>query len=266
VVERAAAAGVELLALTDHDTLEGVEEALAAAADMNLRLVPAVEISAIGWAQGDLHVLGYQVDHRNAQLRAELERYRADRERRAEVMTAALHELGFELDLAPLTDRARRGETIGRPHLAQAVVQHDGNAGRLEAEGVSEAGAFLEAYLVPGRPAFRPRLAPSVGDAIATIHRAGGLAVWAHPFWAPITSGDVLEAIDDFRALGLDGVECFYPTHTRAQTDLLADRCAALRLLSTGSSDFHGPEHRLFSCFRAFSTYGHRAVLGPIAG
>jgi hypothetical protein len=72
-------------------------------------------------------------------------------------------------------------------------------------------------------------------------------------------------AIDRFAAGGLDGVECFYPTHTRAQSELLADRCEQLGLLSTGSADFHGPEHRLFSRFRAFSTYGRVPVLGPIA-
>ena len=75
----------------------------------------------------------------------------------------------------------------------------------------------------------------------------------------------MLETIDRFREWGLDGVECFYATHTREQAELLADRCAELGLLSTGSSDFHGPEHRLFSRFRAFSTYGREPALGPIA-
>jgi hypothetical protein len=74
----------------------------------------------------------------------------------------------------------------------------------------------------------------------------------------------VLDTIDRFRDLGLDGVECFYATHTRLQTNLLADRCHELGLLCTGSSDFHGPDHRAFSRFRAFSTFGREPVLGPI--
>ena len=90
--------------------------------------------------------------------------------------------------------------------------------------------------------------------------------MWAHPFWDIADPGAVLEAIDRFRGWGLDGVECFYATHTREQAELLADRCAALGLLSTGSSDFHGPAHKLFSRFRAFSTYGREPALGPIAG
>lgn len=266
VARLAAEAGVELLALTDHDTVAGIQEALSAAAEVGICVVPAVEVSAIGWTEGDHHVLGYRIDHREQGLLDELERSRADRERRAEAMAQALRELGFELDQELLADRARRGESIGRPHLAQAVMRAPGNAGRLESEGLSEPGAFLEAYLIPGRPAFRPRLVPSVQEAITAIHGAGGVAVWAHPFWAPVGPERVRETIDDFRGLGLDGIECFYPTHTRAQTDLLAERCAELELLSTGSSDFHGLEHKLFSRFRAFSTYGWEPVLEVIGG
>jgi predicted metal-dependent phosphoesterase TrpH len=105
-----------------------------------------------------------------------------------------------------------------------------------------------------------------VPDSVAAIHDAGGVAVWAHPFWDVSGPPAVLATIDRFREYGIDGVECFYPTHTRGQAELLADRCAALNLLSTGSADFHGPGHAHFSRFRAFSTYGREAVLGPIAG
>jgi 3',5'-nucleoside bisphosphate phosphatase len=266
VVESAAAAGVKLFALSDHDTVAGVEEALRAARQLGIKVVPAVEISALGSSDGDLHMLGYLVDHRDRGLLGALERFRADRERRARAMAAAVRELGFELDEELLRTRAEAGETIGRPHLAQAVVSRPENAERLQAEGRREAGAFLAGYLVPGRPAFRSRLTPSVAEAIAAIHAAGGLAVWAHPFWAPLITGTVSDAIDRFLGQGLDGVECFYPTHTREQTDLLSDQCDALGLLATGSSDFHGPDHKLFSRFRAFSTHGRQPRLGPIAG
>ncbi len=266
VVEAAAAAGVKLFALSDHDTVAGVEEALQAARPLDIRVVPAVEISALGSNEGDLHVLGYLVDHRDPGFLGALERFRADRERRARVMAGALRELGFELDEALLRARAEAGETIGRPHLAQAVVSRPGNAERLQAEGRTEAGAFLEGYLVPGRPAFAPRLTPSMAEAIAAIRAAGGLAVWAHPFWAPLIAATVSDAIDRFHGQGLDGVECFYPTHAREQTELLTDRCEALGLLATGSSDFHGPDHKLFARFRAFSTHGREPRLGPIAG
>lgn len=265
VVATAAAAGVELLALSDHDTVAGVGEAAAEAERRGIKLVSATEISALDQAGADLHILGYGLDPDDPDLGAQLERFRADREGRADRMADALRELGFELDGSVLERRAAQGKPIGRPHLSQAVVEHPANAQRLAAEGRAELSAFLEAYLIEGRPAFRSRTIPTVADAIDTIHAAGGVAVWAHPFWDVKDAAEVLATIDRFRALGLDGVECFYATHTAEQAVLLADRCDELGLLSTGSSDFHGPGHKLFSRFRAFNTYGREPVLGPLA-
>lgn len=265
VVAAAWEAGVKLLALTDHDTVGGVAEAAHAAASLTLRLVPGVEISAVGGAERDLHVVGYLVDPDSEVLLGALARFRSDRDRRARVIAETLESLGFQLDWDPLQKRLDAGKPIGRPHLAQAVVAHPGNARRLERENRASAAAFLEAYLAEGTPAFTPRLTPSVHQAIETIHAAGGVAVWAHPFWGLSSYEAVLRAIEVFRAQGLDGLECFYPTHTRTQTELLHDRCTALGLLATGSSDFHGPAHSIFSRFLAFSTYGRRPLLGPLA-
>jgi predicted metal-dependent phosphoesterase TrpH len=107
---------------------------------------------------------------------------------------------------------------------------------------------------------------PTVEEAIGVIHDAGGLAVWAHPFWDLDSDEDVLGAIERFVGFGLDGVEAFYVTHTAEQTRLVADECAQRGLLSTGSSDFHGPDHRLFSRFRAFELFDREPYLGPISG
>jgi predicted metal-dependent phosphoesterase TrpH len=265
VVAAAASAGVELLALSDHDTVDGVREAVEAGTDVGIGLVTGVEISALDVGGRDLHILGYLIDDLDETLRERLARYRADRERRTTAMVEALRELGFELDDEPLRARAAKGKSIGRPHIAQAVVDHPANAARLAAEDVDEPSAFLEAYLVEDRPAFRRRELPTVSEAIATIHDAGGLAIWAHPFFDFSEPAAVLDAVERFQRDGLDGIECFYLTHTAEQTSLLAERCAELGLLSTGSSDFHGPHHRLMSRFRAFSTHGFEPNLGPIA-
>ena len=264
VVAAAAQAGVELLALSDHDTVDGVQEAIEAGQELGVQVVRAVEISSVDRDKQDLHVLGYLVDHHDPALRDRLRAWREDREQRAEAMADALRELGYQLDESDISRRRAEGKPIGRPHLADAVVRHPANEQRLRSEGLDERSAFLEAYLIDGRPAFRPRTKPTIAESIETIHDAGGVAVWAHPFWDIDASPEVLDAIDRFRAWGLDGVECFYPTHSREQTLLVADRCAELGLLSTGSSDFHGPEHRLFSRFRAFSTYGREPALGPV--
>jgi 3',5'-nucleoside bisphosphate phosphatase len=264
VVRTAAAAGVELLALSDHDTVAGVEEARGAAQAAGVRLVSAVEISAVDAWELELHILGYQIDERDPVLLERLEDWRGDRTRRIEAMADALSDLGFELDRLSLAARAAEGKPVGRPHVAQAVVSHPANASRLADEGLEETSAFLVAYLIEGRPAYRPRERPTVADAVAGIHDAGGVAVWAHPFWDVEQPERVLERITSFRTDGIDGVECFYITHTEEQTRLLGQTCADLGLLTTGSSDFHGPEHRMFSRFRAFSTYGLEPVLGRL--
>jgi hypothetical protein len=266
VVAAAAEAGVELLALSDHDTIDGVAEALTAGLEHGLRVVPAVEISAIDEGKTDLHILGYMIDHADSTLAERLVSYRADREHRADRMADALRELGYELDESPIQARLQQGKSVGRPHLAQAAVSHPANAERLEAEGLTDPTAFLVEYLIEGKKAFRPRLHPTIEESVATIHDAGGVAIWAHPFWDIPDPQDVLGAIDRFRSFGIDGVEAFYTTHDREQTELIADRCEELGMLTTGSADYHGPEHRQFNRFRAFSTFGRQPVLGPIAG
>ena len=266
VVSAAADAGVELLALSDHDTAAGVPEAAEAASEAGIGLVTATEITSIFGGQQDVHVLGYLIDPLEPGLVQTLEHARTSRERRAEAMADALRELGFELDEDALAERAAQGKSIGRPHLAQAVVGVAANRPRLEEERLLDPTAFLVAYLIEGKPAFRDREAPTVEESIKLIHGAGGLAVWAHPFWDVKDPAEVLAAIDRFRAAGLDGVESFYVTHTREQTQLLVERCAELGILSTGSSDFHGPQHHTFSRFLAFDTYGLEPELGPLAG
>ncbi len=268
VVERAAQAGVELLALSDHDTISGVAEAIEAGARFGVRIVPAVEISAVDVdspVPRELHILGYGIDHTGPPMTDRLEAFLADREKRTLRMRDGLREAGFELDEAELEQRIAEGKPIGRPHLAAAVLNAPANAERLAAEQIDDIGSLIRGYLIEGKPAFRLRETPTVAEAIEAIHDAGGVAIWAHPFWDIEDKDEVLSSIDRFRALGIDGVEAFYITHDEPQTKLLAERCAELGMLSTGSADYHGPENRLFSQFLAFETYGIEPNLGPLA-
>ncbi len=265
VVENAARAGVELLALSDHDTVDGVDEALAAGAAQGVRVVPATEISAVDGPYEDLHVLGYGIDHRSARLGERLLDARGDRERRADAMAKKLRELGFEVDPAPIDARKAAGKPVGRPHLAAAVIAHPANAERLRTEGLEDVSSFIPAYLIQGTPGYVARTHPTVEEAIEWIHEAAGVAVWAHPFWDIKDPAEVLAAIERYRAAGLDGVEVFYTAHDRDQTLLLSERCHELGMLATGSSDYHGPEHRLFSRFRDFELHDCAPNLGPIA-
>jgi hypothetical protein len=268
VVDRAARAGVTLLALTDHDTVSGVAEALRAGERHGVCVVPAVEISAIDTGSKEpceLHILGYNIDHTGPPVTDRLAAFLADREKRTLRMRDGLREAGFELDEAEIERRIAEGKPIGRPHLAGAVLGAAANAQRLKDEQIDDIGSLIRGYLIEGKPAFRLRETPTVSEAIEAIHDAGGVAVWAHPFWDIEDEAEVLSSIDRFRALGIDGIEAFYITHTEPQTRLLAGRCSELGLLSTGSADFHGPENRLFSRFLAFETYGLEPNLGPIA-
>lgn len=269
VVQRAAQAGVELLALSDHDTVSGVSEAIAAGEQLGVRIVPAVEISAVDEGSAiprELHILGYNIDHSGALLTERLTAFLADRERRTLRMAAGLKEAGFELDEHDIGARIAVGKPIGRPHLAEAVLAAPANASRLADENIDDIGSLIRSYLIEGKPAFRLRETPTVAQAIHAIHEARGVAIWAHPFWDIESPDEVLSTIDRFNELGIDGVEAFYITHTEEQTRLVAAHCHELGLLTTGSADYHGPENRLFSQFMAFDTFGLQPNLGPIAG
>jgi predicted metal-dependent phosphoesterase TrpH len=268
VVRRAGEAGVELLALSDHDTVNGVSEAIAAGQSHGVRVVPAVEISAIDATASvprELHILGYLIDHTGAVMTARLTDFLADREKRTLRMRDALREVGFELDEAEIEQRIAEGKPIGRPHLAGAVLRAPGNAERLAREGIDDVGSLIRGYLIEGKSAFRLRETPTVAEAVDAIHEAGGVAIWAHPYWDISDDEEVLDSVNRFHALGMDGVEAYYITHTRENTELLVERCEELGLLTTGSADFHGPENRQFSQFMAFDTYGFEPNLGPIA-
>jgi predicted metal-dependent phosphoesterase TrpH len=258
VVERAANAGVTLLALTDHDSVDGVPEALEAARVKNIALVPAAELSSVHDRHEDLHILGYAIDPGDSTLLDALEDFRADRVRRIFAMADRLRELGFELDDAAFKAHA----APGRPHLADALLAHPKNAPRLRAEGISGKRELFPAYLVPGAPGYVRRSRPTVQQAIDVIHAAGGLAVWAHPFW---DLEEPLPTLREFAGLGIDGVEAFYPTFSAEQTTALHATASELGLLTTGSTDFHGPAHEHFDRFRGFELYGLEPDLGRLA-
>jgi 3',5'-nucleoside bisphosphate phosphatase len=263
VVAAAGAAGVRLLALTDHDTVDGVDEAMAAGAEHGVVVVPAVEISTVDELGEDFHVLGYCVDHTDAALAAALARWRADRAARIDRMADQLTLLGLPPDRTEIEARRAAGLPVGRPHLATAAIE--ANRERLHEDALDECSAFLEAYLCKGGPAYSRRTTPTVPEAIDAIHAAGGIAVWAHPFWDVDADDEVCGALERFSDAGLDGVEAFYATHDARQTRLLCDSAQRLGLLTTGSADFHGPQHRRFSRFRAFELHGLQPRLGAIA-
>jgi predicted metal-dependent phosphoesterase TrpH len=239
VVARAAEAGVTTLALTDHDAIAGVGEAIRAAEGRGIELVPAIEMSCVHEFAEDLHICGYWVDL--GEIAGACERAQHERVMRAGQIIEKLRAEGFDLHLEDAVREAGDALSIGRPHIARA------------AGATGDLGPFFEEYLVPGAKAFVPRGWPAADQAVELIHAAGGAAVVAHPYWDISAPAEVDELI---RALDVDGVETYYPTHSEEQTAHLLELCRELELLTTASSDYHGPTHRTFSSFGAYETYG----------
>jgi len=239
VVTAAAEAGVATLALTDHDAIDGLEEASAAALREGIVLVPATEMSCVHGSIDDMHMLGYWIDP--AAIAAACQRAQRERVTRAREITERLNAQGVEVSFDDAIKEAGAASSVGRPHIARAAgVKPD------------DMSAFFEEWLVPGAKAFVPRRWPAAREAVEIIHGAGGAAVLAHPFWDMDEPQEVAALIDD---LDLDGVECFYPSHDRAQTKFLLEVCRDRGLAATASSDFHGPSHKMFNSFCAYPTY-----------
>jgi 3',5'-nucleoside bisphosphate phosphatase len=239
VVAAAAAAGVTTLALTDHDAVDGVAEASAAASEAGIVLIPAAEMSCVHGDVDDMHMLGYWVD--TTAIAPACERAQRERVIRAQEIVDRLSEQGVPVTFEGAIAQAGDATSVGRPHIAKAAG--------VKPEGMS---AFFEEWLVPGAKAFVPRRWPDAGEATEIIHGAGGAAVLAHPFWDMDDPSGVAALIDD---LDLDGVECFYPAHDRAQTKFLLEVCRDRGLAATASSDFHGPGHKMFDSFLTYPTY-----------
>ena len=239
VVAKAAEAGVTTLALTDHDAIAGVVEAGEAAERVGIELVPAIEMSCVHEYAEDLHICGYWVDV--GRIAGACERAQHERVTRAGEIVAKLREHGFDLHLEDAVREAGDALSIGRPHIARA------------AGATGDLGPFFEEYLVPGAKAFVSRKWPTAEQAIDLIRNAGGIAVIAHPYW----DIDARHEVDDLiRSLKADGVETFYPTHSKEQTEHLLELCDELDLVPTASSDYHGPTHQTFSEFGAYDTNG----------
>ena len=227
LMARAAALGLTHAALTDHDSVAGLDEAAEAAERLGMTLIPGVELSC--GAQKEIHVLGYGFDPGDAALAAFCRMRVAQREARAEAMVQRLAEWGKPVSMARV--RALAQGVIARPHVARALVE----AGH--AATVSEA---FERYLKPGRPAYVPKEDVKVAQAVRLIAQAGGVAVLAHPMELKM-GGALLESlIGEWQAQGLAGVEVYHPSASNNHAAFLfhlAQRCG---LLVTGGSDFHG--------------------------
>jgi predicted metal-dependent phosphoesterase TrpH len=223
VVRAARKANLVAIALTDHDSVAGLAEAEAMGAELGVRIVKGVELSAVE-GETETHLLGLHLRDTGV-----LERGLADlaqmRTRRGQTIVERLNELGVAVSFDSVLAQVGTG-VLGRPHVARALI----------AEGwATDARDAFDRYLGAGRPAYVAKEQLSMPDAIAMIHAAGGLAVLAHP-----GAGGTRERIEALRALGLDGIEVKHPSHSSGDTTRLRGLCEQFDLVPSGGSDWHG--------------------------
>ena len=233
-------AGLLALALTDHDTVNGVEAFLKAAKDVSdVRCIPGIELACRLESGEHCHIVGLFVDFRNDTLQRLCNQIVEWREERNVNMLAKLSERGMPLDYEAL--KARHADTVvGRPHIAEEMV----NSGYCK----TIRDAFQQ-YISRGRPAYCEREVPDGATCLQAIHEAGGLAIWAHPMTSSSrTQPKCLAIATELRQFGLDGIEAYYSEHSMAQQDTVLKIAAQLNLAVSGGSDFHGdhiPEIKL---------------------
>jgi predicted metal-dependent phosphoesterase TrpH len=227
LVVRASAAGVTVLAVTDHDTIAGCAAVSEACGKAGIEFVAGIEITAVV-AGGDVHVLGYFVDVTSDRLQTFLAEQRGHRADRVRQIVARLASAGITLNADEILGPgvADTGKAPGRPWVARALVA---------AGHVATADQAFDRWLARGRPGYVERIGPSPADVFARIHDAGGVASLAHP---------VLVGHDDwlpgFAEAGMDALEAYHPEHDRAITSRYLGIARALKLAVSGGSDYHG--------------------------
>jgi predicted metal-dependent phosphoesterase TrpH len=229
LVQRAADMGLAAIAVTDHDTTDGVAEALEAGKRLGIEVVPGIELSA-EFEKGQCHILGYFLDPNDPALLARLRNVLENRDRRNGKIVGKLQELGFDITLEEVSAVAG-GDVVARPHFARVLVD------RGYVRSMQEA---FDVYLAKGAKAYVDRDRLTQQESIDLLHGAGGLAILAHPNNLNRDAAQTEAEIARMQSLGLDGIEARYNRHTledNARYLALAERHG---LLTTGGSDFHG--------------------------
>ncbi len=232
VVRRAHANGVDLLALTDHDELLGLPEAMATAAELGLRFVPGVEVS-VSWLDQTLHIVGLGFDPSNGALVEGLGKVRGGRDGRAVLIAAELDRIGIRGSLEGALSYAGNPALVSRAHFARYLVEI----------GISKNvhDVFLH-YLARGKPGYVEHVWATLEDALGWIKGAGGLAVIAHPGRYRLSHAEMDILFDKFRDLGGDAVEVSCGAHDGGQVLAFARLARKFGLMASRASDFHGPE------------------------
>ncbi|MFH1137617.1 MAG: PHP domain-containing protein [Pseudomonadota bacterium] len=229
VVELALAAGLKAVGVTDHDSTDGLDEALAKGRDIGLEVVPGVEISA-EFQSGTMHVLGYYMDYREPEFKNRLTALQDGRRNRNPNIVCKLNGLGLELTMDEVRAESGGGQ-VGRPHFARVLIRKGYVATTEEA---------FDLYLGKGRPAYVDKFRFFPREAVQMILQAGGLPVLAHPSTLKLSREGLEALVAELKAAGLVGLEAYYSTHSPEMIEDYLALCGRFDLVPTGGSDFHG--------------------------
>ena len=230
LIRRAVSKGLAAIAVTDHDCVDGVEEALTEGRRQGIEVIPGLEISA-EFDRGTMHILGFFVDWKKESLQRRLFELQEARRLRNPKITKKLQEQGLEITHEEVV-AASGGGQVGRPHFAKVLVQKGYVASMEEA---------FEKYLKRGGPGYIEKFRFSPQESIALIHEAGGVAVLAHPFTLGLKSAEMENSLlAELTQTGLDGIEVYYSKNAPEDTIHYLRLCESYGLLPTGGSDFHG--------------------------
>ena len=229
LVESANQLGIDILSITDHDTTDGLTEAMAAAINLPLELIPGIELSA-QFHNREMHILGYFIDLTDPQFQARLEALRSTRCVRISNILDRLQTLGIDVSLAEVEAASGTG-TIGRPHIAQVLIAKD------YVKNMKEA---FEQFLGSRGKTYVQREVPDAQEIIRWITDAGGIPVLAHPYWEGFNKEDSAKACHTLVEQGLQGLEVFYGTFSARHISFNLGLARRFDILMTGGSDFHG--------------------------
>ena len=232
IPETAAEAGLRAVALTDHDTVAGIPAFLEAGKRFPLlECIPGVELAAL-YGSRELHIVGLFIDHSSPALAGYLAKQREMRRRRNEDIRARLNILGYSTSWSDEAFAGRDPSTVGRPHFALHLVKN---------HGFADSRRVFDRLLGHSRPAYVPRKLPVVKEAIAAIHAAGGVAVWAHPVYRERNETAWLRRVARHLVhAGLDGIEGYYSMFSPVETAIVTEVASIHDLAVSGGSDYHG--------------------------
>jgi len=226
LIQKAKTAGLTHLAITDHDNVDAIDEAIEIASRYDIELIPGTEISAEHNGK-ETHILAYYFDHKNPELLDYLQNFRRERMKRAQKIVEKLNDLGIAIQMQDVLSQVKGNGSVGRPHIAVALI---------EGGFVNNYYDAFNKFIGDDKPAYVKKPNISTKDAISLINRCGGLSFVAHPGKSMRHNNSLFEMIE----LGIDGIEVVHPSHSDYDIEYFRDITSQYFLLESGGSDFHG--------------------------